>query len=181
MKAPNWATCTEKELWHYVAYHLSLAGVSSVLVGGAVVSVYSAGLYRSGDIDLVAEESVKKISIILEALDFRRIHRHFQHPLCSHIFVEIVSGPIAIGDDYKIVPDTVAVSGECLRILSPTDCIKDRLASYIYFGARECLDQAILVGRAQPYREPEIERLCRHEKSDAVFREFKSGVDAALS
>jgi hypothetical protein len=37
MNAPNWKNCTEEELWHFVAFHLSKAGVESVLVGGAVV------------------------------------------------------------------------------------------------------------------------------------------------
>jgi hypothetical protein len=32
-----------------------------------------------------------------------------------------------------------------LRIISPTDCIKDRLAHYYHWGDRQCLQQAILV------------------------------------
>lgn len=60
-------------------------------------------------------------------------------------FVEFVSGPIGIGDDIKIKPNEVKVKGQTLYIFSPTDCIRDRLASYIHFKARECLDQAALV------------------------------------
>ena len=56
MKAPDWQHCTEEELWHYVAWHLEGAGIGSVLVGGAVVAIYTGGLYRSGDLDLIADE-----------------------------------------------------------------------------------------------------------------------------
>ena len=35
-----------------------------------------------------------------------------------------------------------------IRCLSATDSIKDRLTSYVYFHARECLDQALLIARA---------------------------------
>ncbi len=36
-------TCTEKELWQYVAVHLKKHGIDTVLVGGAVVSVVIIG------------------------------------------------------------------------------------------------------------------------------------------
>lgn len=47
----NFASCTEEELWKYVASHLSKKGIDTVLVGGAVAAIYSNGLYRSGDLD----------------------------------------------------------------------------------------------------------------------------------
>lgn len=37
----NFKTCTEEELWKYVAAHLESKGLEVVLVGGAVVSIYS--------------------------------------------------------------------------------------------------------------------------------------------
>jgi predicted nucleotidyltransferase len=52
MKQPNWSKCTEKQMWEYVATHLAKRGVETVMVGGSVVSVYTDGLYQSGDIDL---------------------------------------------------------------------------------------------------------------------------------
>lgn len=39
MNPPNWQECTEEGLWKYVAWHLDKAGIRSVLVGGAVVSI----------------------------------------------------------------------------------------------------------------------------------------------
>ena len=38
MEEPDWSSCTERELWEYVAIHLSDSGIDTVLVGGAVVS-----------------------------------------------------------------------------------------------------------------------------------------------
>jgi hypothetical protein len=48
----NLKTCSEEELWKYVGAHLSKNGIDAVLVGGAVVSVYSDGAYESGDCEL---------------------------------------------------------------------------------------------------------------------------------
>ena len=56
MKPPDWPRCTEGELWRYVAWHLEGAGIRSVLVGGAVVAIYTEGLYRSGDLDMVPDD-----------------------------------------------------------------------------------------------------------------------------
>lgn len=53
MKEPNWSTCTEEQLWKYVASHLAKNGIDTILVGGAVVAIYSGGAYRSGDLDFV--------------------------------------------------------------------------------------------------------------------------------
>lgn len=39
MNEPDWNTCDEETLWKYVAWHLEEAGIETVLVGGAVVSI----------------------------------------------------------------------------------------------------------------------------------------------
>lgn len=42
----DFQSCTEEELWKYVATHLKLNQIDTILVGGAVVSIYSEGIYR---------------------------------------------------------------------------------------------------------------------------------------
>ncbi len=150
MKAPAWNTATEEEAWRFIAAHLAKAGIDTVLVGGAVAAIYSRGAYRSGDLDmhlamypLPLQEHLDEA---MAAIGFERGGgRHYVHPDCRHLFVEFVGTPLGIGDDYHITPREEMVDGVPVRILSPTDCVRDRLASYVYFGARECLDQAVLV------------------------------------
>ncbi len=148
--------------------------IDTVMVGGSVVSVYTKGVYQSGDIDLINLSYLNKgIKSVLEKLGFIYKNGHFQHPECHHLFIEFVKGPIAIGKDYKIRPKKVKYKGQIIRILSPTDCIKDRLASYIYFSARECLDQALLVAKAQPFSLKDVEKWCTEEDGEKQFQEFK--------
>lgn len=59
-------TCTEEELWKYVAGALAESGVDVILVGGAVVSVYSKGAYKSGDLDFVTPYNVQDSSLAME-------------------------------------------------------------------------------------------------------------------
>jgi hypothetical protein len=49
----DFKNCTEEELWKYVAVHLKKHNIDTILVGGAVVSIYSEGAYESGDLDFV--------------------------------------------------------------------------------------------------------------------------------
>lgn len=67
----NFKTCREKELWEFVAVHLKKKGIDTVLVGGAVVAIYSKGAYRSGDLDFVKTSMfVTKLDETMKELDF---------------------------------------------------------------------------------------------------------------
>ncbi len=181
MKEPNWQTCNEKELWEYVAWFLGTKGVSTILVGGAVVSIYTEGAYTSGDLDIVIESfqiTHKEIEKLLLEINFIKTgtRNFFKHPECDHILIEFMSPPVSIGEEYQIKPDKFEIDRISIKLLSPTDCIKDRLGSYLYFNARECLDQALLVAKAQPYKIKEVELWCKNEggKGPDVFKEFKN-------
>lgn len=176
MKTPDFNSCTEEELWKYIAFHLSKAGIESILVGGAVVAVYSGGAYHSGDLDFITNKgSYDAVSKVLEGLGFEKVRgRHFEHPDCKHLIIEFPPGPISIGDDYKITPAEIQVDGQVIKIFSPTDCIRDRLASYIHFNARECLDQAALVAKQQPFDLEKIEKWCVSEGGAEALIQFKN-------
>jgi predicted nucleotidyltransferase len=137
----EFSTCTELELWQYVALELNKAGIKTVLVGGAVVAIYSNGAYRSGDLDIVINSYVlkdKDIASVMQNIGFKKEGRHW-----------FIRPPVAIGDDYQIKPEKFLVNKQELFILSPKDCVRDRLAGYAYFKSAECLDQAALVAMAK--------------------------------
>lgn len=168
-------TCSEKDLWEFVAVHLKKRGIDTILVGGAVVSIYSKGAYHSGDLDFVkASLFVTKLEESMYEIGFKKHGRHYIHPECKHIFVEFPGGPpLGIGEDNTIVPDSVDVDGTIIKILSPTDCVKDRLASYIHFKASEGLDQAVLVANCQDVNFSNIKKWCKAEGAEWAFDHFK--------
>lgn len=181
MKEPDWENCTEEDLWRYVAWHLEAAGIRSVLVGGAVVAIYTEGLYRSGDLDLVPDDLGRsRLGEVLGGLGFEETRsRYFKHPSCRHLFLEFPRGPVEIGEEFPVEPDEIEVEGHRLKILSPTDCVKDRLAGYIHWGTRASFDQAVLVGRRQGSRvDRERVRLwCDREGNPETFVEWSEAVD----
>jgi hypothetical protein len=180
MKAPDWQHCTEEELWHYVAWHLEGAGIGSVLVGGAVVAIYTGGLYRSGDLDLIADEIHRgRLAKSLLEIGFEPSKsRYFKHPMCPHLFLEFPRGPVEIGEEFPVIPDEIEIEGRVLRLLSPTDCVKDRLAGYIHWNSRANFDQALLICRSQAERVDLslVESWCRKEGGLKAFQELESSL-----
>jgi hypothetical protein len=169
----DFKNCSEEELWKFVGGHLSRNGIDAVLVGGAVVSIYSEGAYESGDLDFIVQNLMKdKLPLIMERIGFIKKGRHYVHPECKHLYVEFPSGPLGIGEDINITPMEIIEGATHIKILSPTDCIKDRLASYIYFKSKEGLEQAILVAKKQSFKKSEIKRWCEVERAEWAFNDF---------
>ena len=175
MKEPDWSKCTEEQMWKYVSTHLSKNGLDTLLVGGAVVAIYTEGAYHSGDLDFVLLSYLNdKLPKLMSDIGFSVSQsRHFSHPKCKHLFIEFVSGPPGIGEDTAIKPAEIQSEGQTIKIFSPTDCIRDRLASYVHFRALECLDQAVMVAQRHPFNRSKVKKWCESEGAPEAFREFE--------
>lgn len=93
----DFANATEEELWYFVGKHLADNGFDAVLVGGAVVSIYSEGAYESGDLDFIIQNlSKEKLPASDEEIGFIKKGKEYKHPKCKHLFVEFPSGPLGM-------------------------------------------------------------------------------------
>ena len=115
----------------------------------------------------------KELPNVMKDIGFtKKGSRHYIHPECDHLFIEFPSSFLEIGEDNEIEPEEVEHDGVKIKILSPTDCVKDRLASYIHWNARECLDQAVLVARRHAVNLKAVEKWCVEEKGESQWIEF---------
>jgi hypothetical protein len=64
-----------------------------------------------------------------------------------------------------------------LRLISATDCVKDRLCAYYFWDDLQGLEQAILVFQQNNVPLAEIERWSIAEAKQAQFALFKKRVD----
>ena len=176
MIPPNWKTCDENELWRYVAWHLEGEGISSVLVGGAVVSIYSGGSYRSGDLDMITDDLGRSLlPVALAKIGFiPGKSRYYKHPECGHLCLEFPKGPVELGEQYQVIPAEISVGTRIIKLLSPTDCVKDRLAAYIHWKSNDAFNQAVLVCRKQGERidMSDLSAWCQGEGGSAAFRKL---------
>jgi len=105
--------------------------------------------------------------------------RYFRHPQCPHLFLEFLRGPVEIGEQYPVIPMEIEMDGRTLRLLSPTDSVKDRLAGYIHWKSRANFDQALLICLRQRSRVDmnAVRDWCVGEGGLAAFEELEARLD----
>jgi len=171
----------EAELSAYIQSHLKKSGIEVVLSGGSAVTIYSNNKYVSKDLDLinVYATKYKKIKTLMLELGFQEKGKYFTHKE-TRLFVEFPAGPLAIGEEVieNIVEKEVATG--ILRIISPTDCVKDRLAGYYHWNDKQSLVQAGYVALAQEIDIKEIEEWSRREGMLSKFVEIKEHLTQKL-
>ncbi|MFD1216432.1 hypothetical protein [Microbulbifer celer] len=169
---------TRLELAALIAETLKKAGINVVLSGGSCVSIYSSENYVSKDLDFIdiSLKSNRQIAKAIQSLGFEnqpKNSRHFIHP-DTELSVEFPSAPLTIGDEYipSSAVNSIATEHGTLRLLTPTDCVKDRLANYYYFGDKQCLEQALLVARAHPVNLASLQRWHDNEQEQEGYQDF---------
>lgn len=149
MKKINYKTITLEQLAAIVSQTLKNHNIDTILVGGGCVSIYSRNRYQSYDLDYVTYEDMKKVILALKGLNFIKKERYFHHPDCPY-FIEFVSPPVAIGDEPITNYEYYKTALGTIKMLTPTDSVKDRLASFYYWDDHQGLDQAISICLAIP-------------------------------
>jgi hypothetical protein len=168
---------TQGELGAFIQTHLRGNGIDVVLSGGAAVGIYSVGEYVSQDLDMVNVYSTK-MSVIrksMKELGFIEEARYFTHP-DTEFLVEYPPGPLTVGEEPVQQVDELKFSTGILRVISPTDCVKDRLAGYYHWGDRQGLAQAIMVSRRNEIDIEEIRRWSAVEDKQEEFEQIKDAL-----
>ncbi|WP_321393814.1 hypothetical protein [uncultured Desulfuromusa sp.] len=162
------------ELGAFVCSYLRDNGIDVVLTGGACVFLYTEGQYVSYDLDFIERltSSRRKLKRVLQEIGFEEEKRYFKHP-DTDFFLEFPSGPLAIGDEPPWRLSILSFETGELQALSPTDCLKDRLAAYYHWNDRQCLKQALLIAEKNDVNLAEIERWSKQEGCAVEFNNFR--------
>lgn len=163
------------ELAGWVCSNLAAKGFKVVLSGGACASIYSENKYESLDLDFIRVDNSphQAVAVAMESLGFKRHGRSFFHP-DSKFSVEFPPPPLTVGSEpVREVREMDVPDWGRLSLLSPTDCVKDRLCGFYFWNDRQCLDQAVLVGFEGKINLAEIQRWSIREEMSEKFAEFK--------
>jgi hypothetical protein len=171
-----------KDLAIYVFDYLSKHGIDTVLSGGACVTIYTDNKFISYDLDfvLISTKKQKEIKSLLEKIGFYAEGRHFKHK-DTEFFLEFIPPPLSVGEEPIKEISEIRKGNRTLKLLSPTDCVKDRLAAYYYWNDRQSLEQAILVCTDNSIDLREVERWSKNEGMTAKFDIFKRQLKERLS
>ncbi|HEY2810682.1 MAG TPA: hypothetical protein VGJ00_04775 [Rhabdochlamydiaceae bacterium] len=162
MKKFDWKAIETKELAGVISQHLKTDGIEAILVGGACVTIYSNNRYVSRDLDYVSHEDLHIIAASLKKIGFIKKGRHFEHPECP-FFIDFVTEPVAIGNEIITKFEQLSTKYGSFKLLKPTDCVKDRLASFYYWEDRQSLDQALEICKDHKINMQEIRKWSERE------------------
>ncbi len=164
---------TQGELAAYIDSHLRQKDINVVLSGGATVAVYSENKYVSKDLDFISRflKDDAAIRSAMSELGFEREGKYYFHEQTPY-FVEFITGPPSVGDEPIGEIREIEMATGILRIISPTDSVKDRLASYYHWKDRQGLEQAVLVAKSNEVDLEEVKEWSRKEGKLAEFHEF---------
>ena len=97
----------------------------------------------------------------------------YVHP-ANPLTLDFPEGPLAVGCETIDKWDTLREGDQLLHILTPTDCVRDRLAGYLFWHDRQSLAAAVAVAKAHPDRLDLklIEKWCSKEGEPEKFSDF---------
>jgi len=158
-----------------ISDYLNKNGIETVLSGGACVAIYTDNKYMSYDLDfvLISSNEQKKVKQLLEKKGFYEENRYFKHDDTEYL-IDFISPPLSVGTEPVKKISEIKKGRTSLKLLSPTDCVKDRLAAFYHWNDRQCLEQAILVCRDNEVDLKEIERWSKVEGMGNKYQKFKT-------
>lgn len=167
-----------EEVAGLVCETLSNFGITTTLTGGACVGIWSDGQYVSRDLDFIEEGPVprRQVKAALATIGFEEQNRYFVHPE-TEFFVEFPTGPLTVGDERVRKVDEMQTSVGRLRLLSPTDCVKDRLAAFFYWNDTMAFEQALLVAKTQTIDIADLRRWSKAEGETDKLAVFEAALE----
>jgi len=97
--------------------------------------------------------------------------RYFVHKDTQHL-IEFPSGPLSVGDTPVNNIAEIDTESGVLRLLTATDCVKDRLAAYYHWDDEPSLHQAVWVAQHNEVDIESIKAWSKREKSMSKFDAF---------
>ena len=160
-----------EEVAALVCTALEQRGINVILSGGAVVSIYTENQYESYDLDFIQTGLTRNVQPVMTELGFRKMGRYWKHPETQY-WIEFPPGPVQVGDDVvRVFAKRITGFGE-LRLLTPTDCVMDRLAGYYHWNDPQSLEQAVAVVRRHSVDLERVEAWSKREHSEGRYQDF---------
>ena len=137
-----------QEIAAIVSTALESAGIPAVLGGGGAVTHYSENEYMSTDLDFITVARNKVIAPVVAELGFCQEGKDFYHPE-STFFLEFPPGPLSFGDQYVDSSQTTTLKSKygSVRIITPTQCVMDRLVWFKHGNDPQAREQAVMVAK----------------------------------
>lgn len=160
---------------------LAAHGIDVVLVGGSCVCVWINERFGSFDLDFVdvSYSRRKEIAAALANIGFvpKGKTKYFEHP-DSKWSIEFPTAPLAVGHEHIAAARVASLATEMgtIRLLGPTDTIKDRLLWWYIDGDRQCWEQALDIARNHKVKWSDLKKWHAGEGHAHQYDEFRKAL-----
>jgi hypothetical protein len=164
-----------EEIAFEVCSALDAAGVLVVLSGGGAASIYAPRAHVTQDLDFVLARELFGVpnDAPLRELGFvmSRARGIYEHPDIPYT-LEILEGPLAVGEETLAVWETRRKGDLVLHIVRPIDSVKDRLAAAIHFKDLNSARQAAEIAKLHAIDLDAVRDWCESEGGSNAFALF---------
>ncbi len=154
-------------------------GYEPVLTGRAVAAIYAGAGVKPRTLDFAAPEyEVDEVGKAMKRIGFKEgAFRTFRSDICPY---EIVFTPFPVTIGENIVEDfhIMRTAEGPLKMLTPTDCVRQMLARYYRWGDRDGMHEARLVARKHTIDYEMVKRWSEWEWAGDRYDEFLEGIEA---
>lgn len=142
-----------------------------------MVSIYSDDRYLTADLDFITLSSMNRVKEALEDIGFHKeMGRYFSHP-DTELLIEFPPGPLSIGNYPVSHVQTMIIGNSTLNLLTPTQCVMDRLAAFYHWDDTQSLEQALLVASHHDVDMEYIAEWSIKEGKIELFNHFRVDLD----
>lgn len=170
-----------KEIAAAVSSVLSQNGHDPLLGGRACAALYGGSAIKAKALEFAIREfAVAEVNRAMGALGFRpKEARTYASEACPF---EVILGPspLTVGDDVVGDARVVKVGKDSFRMLTPTDCVRQRLSMFYRWGDRQALAEAVQVARRQKIDLEHVRRWSEWEWASDRFQEFTEALEKGL-
>jgi hypothetical protein len=161
---------TLEETAAYVCTKLKEKNIDVVLSGGSCMEIYTKSNFSSLDIDFIPNPSVtsKQIEETMLELGFEKTKSRYYKYHNNPNYIKFPTVPVSLGNDLTKEFAQLKTHVGTLMLLTPTDCIKDRLCALVYHGGEECFNQAMAVAHLNIINKENLINWAKNENDEML-------------
>ncbi|MFH1830349.1 MAG: hypothetical protein ABH871_06195 [Pseudomonadota bacterium] len=172
-KAVDYNKLSLRQTVAQIREHLEKAGFDPVLTGKACAGVYMGAQQKPKAIEFVVKEyNVNELDDAMKKIGFKLTSMNTYENKRSPFDIVFLPPPLTVGDD--LVDDVVMVRARPgkVKLLNPTDCVRQRLSVYYRWGDADALAEAVQVAKRNDIDMELVKRWSEWEWASDRYEEF---------
>ena len=105
-------------------------------------------------------------------LGFEEKGRVFLHNKFE-ISIDLIALPLTVGEENITKVNEIRENDTLLKLLTPTDSVKDRLSAYYHWNDQQALEQALMVCKEQDIDIDNVREWSKREEMQDKFKNFE--------